>query len=374
MTIKKTYAFLSIVNAVSENSNFFLVIFLKRWLNPANLENTVRPLHKLFSIPMKLVSVFMDVEDPINSLADDAALDFARLFSNADVKGSFCITGEKCRVLSERGRSDVIEALSTHCLGLHTNTHSYHPTTMELLSELQWEEGCQAAYDSEVHGAKAFKAAFGRTPQFWGGAGNTWSPEITDALKRLNIPAYSYALTRLPNQAVHRFNGIVAMPQAMSISEDSWMDEGKASSEIERVLRGIHEIEHPWIGIFVGHPTRFRYQEFWDRPFWHGEYDQAAHAPALVDEQIYEAAKRHLSGFLQQLSRRVQIVGVDDMLGMPWQFTKADISQLTYFEQHTREAIQGAARWVVHKPGLDASNIVSKTLALADTLEVASLP
>jgi hypothetical protein len=164
----------------------------------------------------------MDVEDPINPLADDAALDFARLFTDLGIKGSFCLTGEKCRTLLARCRSDVLRAFAPHSLGLHTNTHSFHPTTMELLADLPYEEGCEAAYNAEQPGLEAFQQAFDRTPAFWGGAGNTWSPEITDTLKRLAIPAYAYALTELPNNAVHRYNGVLAMPQSISVSPHSW--------------------------------------------------------------------------------------------------------------------------------------------------------
>src|SRR5688500_8544735 len=108
----------------------------------------------------------MDVEDPINALADDAALDFAQLFTELGIRGSFCITGEKCRKLVERGRQDVIETFLPHCLGLHTDTHSYHPTTMELLADLDYDEGCKAAFEAESKGFEAFRAAFGRTPSF----------------------------------------------------------------------------------------------------------------------------------------------------------------------------------------------------------------
>src|SRR5258708_770577 len=147
---------------------------------------------------MTTVSVFMDVEDPINPLADDAALDLALLFTEIGVRGSFCLTGEKCRTILARGRTDVIEAFRPHCLGLHTNTHSYHPTTMELLADAAFDEGCLFALAAESMGYRSFVEAFKRKPAFWGGAGNTWSPEITEALKRLGIPAYSYALTELP--------------------------------------------------------------------------------------------------------------------------------------------------------------------------------
>jgi len=239
---------------------------------------------------MKTVSLFMDVEDPINPLADDAALDFPLIFSEAGVRGSFCLTGEKCRTLAARGRTDVAEAYRPHSLGLHTNTHSFHPSTMELLAELEWEEGCEAAFNSERQGFDAFQGFVGRTPEFWGGGGNTWSPEISDAMKRLGIPAYVYALTQFPNQAVHKFNGVFALPQAFSISELDWQDDARARDAADRVLRAVEALDQAWIGLFVGHPTKFRHTDWWDIPYYGGRTPPTPEYGVPVALEIYERA------------------------------------------------------------------------------------
>lgn len=316
---------------------------------------------------MKNVSVFMDVEDPINPLADDAALDLALLFTEAGVRGSFCLTGEKCRTLLSRGRTDVIDAYRPHCLGLHTDTHSYHPTTMELLAECDFATGCELAYETEKKGFEAFVAAFGRTPAFWGGAGNTWSPEITDALKRLSIPAYSYALTRLPNHAVHRFNGVVALPQALSISEDDWADDERALAKSERVLQSLG----PWTGLFVGHPTRLRYTEFWDKPYALGRTPATPEFVDAVPAEVYERSKGNLFSFLKRLKNESEIVGVDECPA--FQFEKPTEEDLEFFRRETAQTLHDATRWPIHRPDLDASRIVAKTLALAETLEIARM-
>jgi hypothetical protein len=318
---------------------------------------------------MKAVSLFMDVEDPINPLADDAALDLALLFTGADVRGSFCLTGEKCRTLLARGRTDVIEAYRPHALGLHTDTHSFHPTTMELLADLPWDQGCEAAYAAEQRGLDAFQMAFNRTPSFWGGAGNTWSPEITDALKRLGIPAYSYALTELPDNAVHRFNEVVALPQALSISEADWADDSRAAAASERVLRRLGEIDQPWIGIFVGHPTKLRYSEFWDKPYAHG---RTPPEPEFVDplpDDVYERSKANLAAFLSEIQGVADVIGVNEALIRSWEFRSPTPSELDYFNEHTPINLRSAKGWPIHRPDLDMAGIVEKTLALCESLE-----
>jgi len=315
----------------------------------------------------------MDVEDPINLLADDAALDFPLLFADAGVRGSFCLTGEKCRTLKARGRNDVADAFRPHSLGLHTNTHSFHPSTMELLAGLEWEEGSKAAYETEKKGFDAFVDLIGRTPAFWGGGGNTWSPEITDAMKHLGIPAYVYALTQFPNQAVHRFNGVIAMPQAFSISELDWSDDDRATAAVERVFNAIDALDQPWIGLFVGHPTKFRYTDWWDVPYYAGRTPPAPEYGIPVPEETYLRGKANLRQFLEALKTRVNVLGVDEALQLPWQFRSPTAEELAYFESHTAASVAAAKNWPIHYPGLDPTLIVTKTLALASTAEVASL-
>ncbi len=316
----------------------------------------------------------MDVEDPINPLADDAALDFPLLFTDLGIRGSFCLTGEKCRTLKARGRSDVRAAYQPHCLGLHTDTHSYHPTTMELLADLPFDQGCVAALDTQRRGFDSFVDLFSRPPIFWGGAGNTWSPEITDALKKLDVPAYVYALTSLPDHAVHRFNGVIGLPQALSISEADWADDERAKVASERVLRAIEAIPQPWIGSFVGHPTRFRHTDYWDLPFNAGRTPPSPEFTEPVTDEVYTRSKNNLRSFLAELAKRVSVVGVDEALQLPWQFRAPDAAELAYFREQTPIQIRVVARWGIHRPGLDPEGIVSKTLALADTVQVGFIP
>ena len=319
---------------------------------------------------MKAVSVFMDVEDPINPLADDAALDFPRLFDQAGVRGSFCLTGEKCRTLLARGRIDVANAYRPHSLGLHTNTHSFHPSTMELLANLNWAEGCVAAFESEVKGFDAFRHLVGRDPEFWGGGGNTWSPEITDAMKRLGIPAYVYALTEFPDHAVHRFNGVVALPQALSISEVEWADDEESAYSSRRVLSALDSINHPWVGIFVGHPTKFRYTDWWDAPYYGGRTPNSPQYGIPVSQATYERSKANLYRFLMQLKERANVLGVDETLKLPWNFRPPSEIEWNYYRERTPARLRGAKNWPIHYPGLDPEMIVAKTLALSDTLGV----
>ncbi|MHB8637086.1 MAG: hypothetical protein ACYC96_11515 [Fimbriimonadaceae bacterium] len=318
-----------------------------------------------------LVSLFMDVEDPVNPLADDAAMEFAELFSAAGVVGSFCVTGEKCRTLLKRGRRDVLQALAPHAHGLHTDTHSFHPSTMEMLADCSFAEGCERAYTTEQRGYAAFDAAFGRSPSFWGGAGNTWSPEITDALRRLNVPAYVYALTEAPHAAVHRFNGVLALPQAISISESDWSDDSLANDAMDRALAQIKASGQPWLGLFVGHPTKMRHEDYWDTGYYGGRTPPSPEMAEPVPEPRYQRAKANLSDFLARVQKVASVIAAPTALPLPWAFRAPTSAEREYFAERTAANLRSAIGWPVHRQALNAENIVAKTIALAHTLEIA---
>lgn len=315
------------------------------------------------------VSVFMDIEDPVHPPADDAALELVRVFERAGIRGSFCITGEKCRVLAERGRDDLVAALRPHCLGLHTDTHSRHPTTMELLEDLSFEEGCRAALETERRGSESFEALFGRAPAFWGGAGNTWAPEITEALKALGIPAYAYALTQVPGDRIHRFNGVVAFPQHLAVSEDDWTEDASPSVVAQRVL-GFLGGRTSWSGVFVGHPTRFRFSSFWDQPFFEGRSPVAIAPLTAGPPAAFDRARVNLGAFLATLRQEAKVVGLDEATPPAHAWRAADEVETEHFRLHTVRALEAAARWPVHHPQLRADGIIAKTLALGDRLEL----
>lgn len=320
---------------------------------------------------MPQVSVFMDVEDPINPAADDAALAVLQVFEEAKVRGSFCVTGEKCRTLVSRSRTDVLDALRPHCLGLHTDTHSFHPTTMELLADVPYEKGCHLAWGTESKGLAAFQSAFPmRLPSFWGGAGNTWSPEIAFALRELGIPAFSYSLLQLPGDPVHRFEGVVGLPQHLSISEPEWADDALAEAASNRVRAALAAGKAPWIGIFVGHPTKLRHRDYWDTPYFAGRTPPEPEYVEPLPLEIFERSLRNLGSFLSALRAEVEIIGVDDLIASPLNFRPPTDPALTHFRKETPIWLRGAAKWPVHRPGLNPENIVAKTMALAETLEV----
>jgi hypothetical protein len=136
------------------------------------------------------VTLWFDTEDYIEPASDDAALRIANDLSAEGVRATFKVVGEKARVLEKRGRRDVIQALSRHAIGYHSNWHSVHPTPSEYLVRLGYVEGAAEFERREVQGVADVKRVFGRQPVCYGQPGNSWGPQSNLALRKLNIPVY----------------------------------------------------------------------------------------------------------------------------------------------------------------------------------------
>jgi hypothetical protein len=144
----------------------------------------------LFAAGPVYVVLWFDTEDYIEPASDDAALRIANDLSAEGVRATFKVVGEKARVLEKRGRRDVIQALSRHAIGYHSNWHSVHPTPAEYLLHLGYLEGAEEFERREGPGVADVKRIFGKQPVCYGQPGNSWGPQSNLALRRLGIPVY----------------------------------------------------------------------------------------------------------------------------------------------------------------------------------------
>jgi hypothetical protein len=136
------------------------------------------------------VVLWFDTEDYIEPASDDAALRIANDLSAEGVRATFKVVGEKARVLEKRGRRDVIQALSRHAIGYHSNWHSVHPAPAEYLVHLGFLEGAEEFERREAAGVADVKRVFGTQPVCYGQPGNSWGPQSNPALRKLGIPVY----------------------------------------------------------------------------------------------------------------------------------------------------------------------------------------
>ena len=141
--------------------------------------------------PTVYVTFWFDTEDFILPQADDAAKRLAEMFTERGVQGTFKIVGEKAKVLEERGRDDVILALSKNDIAYHSTYHSVHPTPSEYCRDLGWQEGVSEFSRREGVGLETVRRIFGVNGSCYGQPGGSWTPQSYAALRELRDSAVS---------------------------------------------------------------------------------------------------------------------------------------------------------------------------------------
>ncbi len=221
-----------------------------------------------------LVSLLLDVEDIVTTEADDITLEVARILTQEGVQATFCVVGERVRQWQARGRADVIEALSAHDIGTHTDYHSVHPTVVEYIGSSDWDTGVAEATRREEPAIRAIQEAFGELPSCWGGPGNTWAPQISAAVVGLGCPSVVYAHTRVPRGDVHKFCGAISYPAGYHAGDSQYHLTDQWSANLGNLLARLEADAAAgcaWREVFLGHPSRILHEEFWDGPnYAHG--------------------------------------------------------------------------------------------------------
>ena len=137
------------------------------------------------------VTLWFDAEDYITPETDDVTLALGEILTELGVRATFKFVGERARVLEERGRQDVIEAMRPHDIGYHTDNHSRPPTVAEYCAELGLDEGAAEFLAREGQGARDVERIFGRQRcSCYGQAGGSWAPQVCLAMPELDIPLY----------------------------------------------------------------------------------------------------------------------------------------------------------------------------------------
>jgi hypothetical protein len=220
--------------------------------------------------PPVYVVLWFDTEDYIEPASDDAARRIASDLTAEGVQATFKVVGEKARVLESRGRRDVIEALSRHAIGYHSNWHSLHPTPSEYLAPLGFLEGVDEFERREGPGVADVRRVFGTQPVCYGQPGNSWGPQSNPALRKLGIPVYldegeQVGLDDEPfwyGGLLHVFNmGKNLLRAQLNVgAEDT-----AAYAAFDKVAARLSAQGGGLISVYY-HPNEFVTTEFWDAP------------------------------------------------------------------------------------------------------------
>jgi hypothetical protein len=214
------------------------------------------------------VVLWFDTEDYVEPAADDAALRIATDLTNAHVRATFKLVGEKARVLESRGRTDVIRALSHHAIGYHLNFHSIQPTPSVYLRRLGMLEGAQEFERRERPGVLDIKRIFGVTPICYGQPGSSWAPQAHVALRRLGIPVYLDEGTQVGlNDQPFWYGGVLNIFNMGRNSIRPDFDHPDTNKKTyEKFANAVEQLSNNGGGVISTyfHPTEFVTTEFWD--------------------------------------------------------------------------------------------------------------
>ncbi|MBM4048133.1 MAG: hypothetical protein FJ279_23775, partial [Planctomycetes bacterium] len=136
------------------------------------------------------VLFWFDVEDCTVTQSDDAAKRLALILEKHGVRGTMKVVGQKARVLEQRVRYDVIDALKRHDIGFHSNWHGLRPQIAEYLAPLDWDEGVAEFERREKPGLDDVRRLFGANPVTYGQPGSNWAPHPFPVLRKWGIPTY----------------------------------------------------------------------------------------------------------------------------------------------------------------------------------------
>jgi len=136
------------------------------------------------------VLFWFDVEDCTIPQSDDCAKQLATILTENGVRGTFKVVGQKARMLEQRVRYKVIDALQKQDIGFHSNWHGLRPQIMEYLGPLDWDEGVAEFERREGPGLEDVRRIFGVSPSTYGQPGGNWAPHVFPVLRKWKIPTY----------------------------------------------------------------------------------------------------------------------------------------------------------------------------------------
>jgi hypothetical protein len=223
--------------------------------------------------PTVYVVVWFDTEDYLLKADDDAILRNTTFMTSEGLKGTFKVVGEKARVLEQRGRTDVIDALKKHEIGYHSNFHSVHPTPAQYMSGLGWDEGMAEFERRERRGWDDLVRIFGQTPSCYGQPGSSWGPQAFGVMRKWGMKAYLDTGSHVSlDGKPHYYCGLLTMyrlTHTLRTGLGGEKDLQVAKEKFDKSRAQLLKEGGGLVSIFY-HPCEFVHKQFWDSIFKNG--------------------------------------------------------------------------------------------------------
>lgn len=251
------------------------------------------------------VLLWFDTEDYILPESDDALLRILNFLTSEGVPATFKIVGEKIRVLRDRERRDILNALKQHDVGFHTNFHSVQPTPALYLAPLGWQEGVAEFHRREYSGLADLERITGRPASCYGQPGSSWGPQQYGGLRKWNIPVYlddggHINLGGLP----FYYGGILtfySLTHTLRTELGGTADLEQAKAQLEAAHQQLSASGGGVISIYY-HPCEFVHAEFWDGVNFRAGANPPSSAwrkPPLKSPEAIETAHATFEAYIQ---------------------------------------------------------------------------
>lgn len=204
---------------------------------------------------------------------DDVSKWLTEIMTDVGIKGTMCVMGNRARLLKERGRDDVLQAMAKHELVSHQPA-SVRPELVDILSDKEWQDGVDALEEYEEQVVRDFDFAFGRKPQGLSRHNIQWGAQHVALAGKKGIP-YLGNLTGVPGtEQPCWYAGALCMPCAtfnpvtrgeveitpiIGIGDIYYSNDDGFAKRFERMERYVNdcvERKVEYIHLFGCHPSR----------------------------------------------------------------------------------------------------------------------
>ncbi len=336
------------------------------------------------------VFICFDVEDFVNPEADDVLLELAQIYHSAGLPACLFMVGEKARVLRERGRKDVLDAIKGHEIDYHGNYAFEYPEPALVYGNRDpWDEAVQKGMVYEAPGIQDVAEITGQLPVATCQHQNNHSPATTFAMNQAGVRAWNGGLGA-PLDGPGWILGMFVMGRhSRNVSgQGSWggfqydpdhprrrpkkMDPREELRTFQERFDAQLERGHSHINI-MGHPTCWAMAEWWGWYEWSVPFrrpqDEGVPGPYPHGRQWRRAVARSAADTEAHLEWTAAAAR--------WLAARNDIRVSTLGKacsEHTepsgqwltRAQVRSVARQVVKK--FDHVEIADTTLSAADTL------
>lgn len=261
-----------------------------------------------------------DSEDYLTPEAADAEKWWAVELSRRGLRGSFQCVAELIRSLQKCGRQDVIDAMSRHEIGYHSNYHSLPPHHPVALDGMNLAKGMEWIFRRESSGLATLMETFGRMPVSYCPPGDSWTPHCLLAMASAGLKVFCGSPVAFPKP--FWYCGLLNVKYHISFESVFEENDGKKAMAWFKSAFGASAKEVGWEGVLVvyTHPTRLATTRFWDQVFYKG---------ALPPRRLWKPAPLRDGKAIARIKDRCRFL-------LDWIQAMKDVKVIDYAELYAR--------------------------------------